>query len=111
MDSTGLGLLARAARRALEAGAPRPAIVGANHDLGLIMSSMGFADVFDIASERADRPEAWEEIPASAGSEIERAGVIVDAHRSLMELSEHNRRMFQDLVAMLEKDFQKKAHS
>jgi anti-anti-sigma regulatory factor len=108
LDSTVLGLMAKAARKAREAGAPKPVILSPGHDIDLVLSSMGFYEVFEIVAQPPRTNCEMHELPSSHTADVEPAAVILDAHRALAELSEKNRAVFDKVVAMMEKDIEKK---
>ncbi len=111
IDSTNLGLLARLVRLAREHGDLRPTLVGPSEDVLRTLETMGFDRVFLIVGQ--------EELPL-AGSELEvvhaevtsdptedpRAllEVVLDAHRELMAMSEEGAEVFEDAVALMERE-------
>lgn len=100
LDSTNLGLLARTADRS-PAAARRPVIVSTNDDITAVLRSMSFDDMFDIVTAAPTAP-AGAEIALAAASPRELGETMLEAHRTLMELSEAGRLQFQDVVACLE---------
>ncbi len=107
IDSTGLGLVAKAARKAREVGAPAPRIVSSQPDITLLLASMGLEQVFEIVPELPCAPGSLLELPMSTHTPPEMAGVVIEAHRSLMDLNERNREIFAQLVAMLQAEVDK----
>ncbi len=104
IDSTNLGLLARIAIRCRDRGAPRIIIVSSRHDINEVLLSMGFDEVFDIVEAAgAPLPEP-SELPRRPNEEPSIALTMLEAHRSLMELSAHNREQFRDVVELLEQE-------
>lgn len=108
IDSTGLGLLARFARRAADVDAPRATIVCADHDMNLILSSIGLESVFDFTRELPRPVGDFREVLSTGGADAQTAETVLEAHRSLMELSVKNRETFAKVVEMLEKDIETK---
>ncbi|MHC4713823.1 MAG: STAS domain-containing protein [Planctomycetota bacterium] len=111
IDSTGLGLLAKAARKAHNAGASRPAIVSCRRDIDTVLSAMGFEGVFDLVRKPPCPLCDLKELISSPGSELETAGVMLDAHKSLAALSEKSKATFEKVVEMLEKDIERKQNA
>lgn len=104
IDSTNLGLLARIANRVQENKGPRIAIVSTRDDVNQLLVSMGFNEVFDIVEAGAG--PAGEDLRALSPAPADREAIartMLEAHRSLMELNERNRELFQDVVEALEK--------
>jgi len=114
LDSTNLGLMARANEQARETGAANSVIISSNEDIDVVLRSMGFDQTFDLlpadpellargrtglATEAADVADATES-PSPAA--LQRT--MLDAHRALVRLSEAGRLEFEPVVACLERD-------
>ncbi len=102
VDSTALGFLAKVAMAVRDKIEHKPTIVADNPDVQRMLEVMGFAQFFTLvdapiteACELCDLPE----VPADMEATRRR---ILEAHRILMRMSEHNREEFQPLVEMLE---------
>lgn len=102
VDSTTLGLLAKLAIAAKKNGHFMPSLVSTNPDITTIINSMGFQNIYLIVKEPALSHDDFCELNLSEGSEIETKNKVIEAHKVLMNLNEHNRELFQDLVAVLE---------
>ena len=103
IDSTNLGLLARIALRMQMLGAPRVTLVSNRADINSVLTSMALDEVFDIVDDNGLVTNATQELPQEDAGRETLARTLIDAHRALMELSEHNREMFRDVLASLEK--------
>jgi anti-anti-sigma factor len=103
IDSTNLGLLARIAMRMQVLGAPRVTLVSNRADINSVLTSMALDEVFDIVDDTGLVANATQELPQEDAGKETLARTLIDAHRALMELSEHNREMFRDVLASLEK--------
>lgn len=102
IDSTTLGLLAKLAVKARAKSHFMPSIISTNEDITRILRTMGFESVFIILNEPVESHAALVELrQKELGEEALRAKVLC-AHRVLMELNEHNREQFKDLVRTLE---------
>ncbi len=102
IDSTTLGLLAKLAVKARAKSHFMPSIISTNEDITRILRTMGFESVFIILNEPVESHAALVELQQKElGEEALRAKVLC-AHRVLMELNEHNREQFKDLVRTLE---------
>ena len=104
IDSTNLGLLARIARRMQTLDARRVTIVSNRADINSVLTSMALDEVFDIIQDTGLETGATQELPQEITDRETLARTLIDAHRALMDLNEHNREMFQDVVASLEKN-------
>lgn len=105
LDSTNLGLIARAADRVQGAGGPRSVIVCCSGDIEDVLGSMGFQDIFEIVGEHSltARDEAHEEVVSGgSASQGELLRTMLEAHRTLAGLNEKDREQFKDVVSMLE---------
>jgi len=103
IDSTNLGLLARIAKRMQILGAPQVTLVSNRADINSLLTSMALDEVFDIIADTDLVTGVAQELPREDADRETLARTLIDAHRALMELSEHNREMFRDVVASLEK--------
>ncbi|MGD8629780.1 MAG: STAS domain-containing protein [Gammaproteobacteria bacterium] len=104
IDSTNLGQLARIAMRMQELEAPRVTLVSNRTDINSVLASMALDEVFDIVEDTGPVAGAERELPQADADKETLARTLIDAHRALMELSEHNEEMFRDVVASLEKN-------
>lgn len=102
VDSTTLGLLAKLSILSRQKVGLLPTLVTTNPDITRLLESMGFDGVFNIVSAPVPCPGCLREMPAQDLSEDEVRARVLEAHRILMELNEHNRTAFRDLVTALE---------
>ena len=107
IDSTNLGLLARLANRLRERGGPRATIIVDGGELPEVLQTMAFDEVFDIVREP---PPQAETVPTPEPVEIDEyldrqavGQTVLEAHRNLMAMSEHNREVFEEVVAAFER--------
>ena len=109
LDSTNLGLMARANEQVRESGAPNSVIISGNEDIDVVLRSMGFDQTFDLLP--AAPPPADPQVESRADpvvtaspSAAELQRTMIDAHRALVRLSEAGRLEFEPVVACLERD-------
>ena len=102
IDSTTLGLLARLALRAREQYGFKPIIYSCDAGINRLLQSMAFGKLFDIRHETCDEPDDISEVPTVAGDEAAVKAKVIEAHRTLMDLSEENRERFEDLMVVLQ---------
>jgi len=102
VDSTALGFLAKVAMAVQGLVSEPPTIIADNPDVQRMLDVMGFSRIFTLvespiteAHDLCDLPE----IPTDVEETRQR---VLEAHRILMRLNEHNREEFQPLVEMLE---------
>lgn len=104
VDSTTLGQLAKLAITARQRYGLVPVILSTNPDITRVLDSMGFDRVYDIRGERPSTEEQLGELPIVPGTEAKVREKVLEAHRVLMGMSEHNRAEFCELVSALESD-------
>jgi anti-anti-sigma factor len=102
MDSTTLGLLAKIAIKAKQQHDLTPTIISTNPSITRLLESMCFQRIFDIRSQEPESCEEFGEIAASVSSEAEVQARVLEAHKTLMGVSEENAQCFRELVHMLE---------
>ena len=103
IDSTALGLLAKMAIQLRNRFNVMPTIYSPHADISRILDSMSFDVIFNIIKSSPRRPQATEynELKLQRESEATVREKVIDAHLTLMALSEENRLEFQDLVQAL----------
>jgi len=104
IDSTALGLLAKIAVALRELNLGKPIILCLSSDINRILASMGFDEVFRILQTTAALRDRLDELPDEVLSEAEVTQCVIDAHRTLMGLSESNQQTFRSLVDALESE-------
>lgn len=104
IDSTTLGLLARLAIQAKQRSHFLPSIISTNPDITRVIETMGFENVYLILREPAENNQQLTELSPQDITEEELRKNVLCAHKVLMDLNEHNREQFKDLVATLEVD-------
>lgn len=104
IDSTTLGLLAKLSILSRQKIGLLPTLVSTNADISRLLASMGFEQVFNVVSTPLPCPECLRDLPAQDLSEELVKAKVLEAHRILMGLNEHNREAFSDLVTALERN-------
>ncbi|WP_106478567.1 STAS domain-containing protein [Phytohalomonas tamaricis] len=102
MDSTALGFCAKialAVRAHLHAS---PLVVVQHPDVIRMLEVMGLRDYVTIVETPTMEPSVLNELPPVESGEEELRTRILDAHRTLGLLNEHNRVEFQPLIELLE---------
>ena len=102
IDSTNLGLLARIANGMERLGGPKAVLVSNRKDINEVLVSMGFDEVFTLVDSLEPLPAPGHVVPLRETDAQALARTILEAHRTLMELNERNRDVFQNVAALLE---------
>lgn len=104
IDSTALGLLAKMAIQLRNRFNVIPTIISTNPDVTRTLKSMSFDLIFKIVDKpppKVQQPDHYNELAQKKESEDTVREKVLDAHLTLMTLSEENRLEFQDLVQAL----------
>lgn len=104
IDSTNLGLLARLATRMQRLDAGRVTVVSNRADINAVLTSMALDEVFDIVEDTSLNTDTAQQVPQENTDRKTLTRTLINAHRALMDLNEHNREMFRDVVTALEKN-------
>jgi len=103
VDSTSLGVLAKLSIGVQESKNRLPTLVCDAPDILRILINMGFDDVFAIVDDNYDSQQNLAELPVSTDiGEKEMRERVIEAHKMLMSMNEHNKKTFKDLVSALE---------
>lgn len=102
IDSTSLGLLAKLSILSRQRVGLLPTLVSNHDDMNRLLQSMGFDQVFNMVSDGEPTDTDLEDLPGQVLSEQVVKDKVLEAHRILMDLNEHNREAFRDLVSTLE---------
>lgn len=101
IDSTALGMLAKMAIQLRNRFNVMPTIVSPNPDITRILRSMSFDIICNIVSSMPRQQTQYSELKMQMESEATVRDKVIDAHLTLMAMSEENRLEFQDLVSAL----------
>lgn len=104
IDSTSLGLLVKISLRCQDRHGVAPTIISTNDDITRILLSMGIEQVFLIVKEPVTREVQMGELPIEFASNEQLRDQVLEAHHVLMDMNEHNRTCFRELVEELESD-------
>ncbi|HTQ05994.1 MAG TPA: STAS domain-containing protein [Polyangiaceae bacterium] len=104
LDSTNLGLMARANEEARGAGISQSVIISNKEDIDDVLHSMGFDQSFEVVHTNGAPETNAEPVAVDPVSERDLRRTMLDAHRALMRLSEAGRLEFEQVVACLERD-------
>lgn len=104
IDSTSLGLLAKLSILSQERVGLLPTLVSNHEDMNRLLQSMGFEQIFNIVTQATPTQAQLQDLPGQMLSEERVRDRVLEAHRILMSLNEHNRAAFTDLVSTLESE-------
>ena len=109
IDSTTLGLMAKIALLSRDKCHLVPVVFSQNPSINRLLNSMGFEEIFDIItdykmfqSRSSEIPLCSKRLDMDCPDEHSARERVLEAHQILMELNEHNRETFRDLVNTLE---------
>ena len=101
IDSTALGMLAKMSIQLRNRFNVMPTIVSPNADITKILRSMSFDMICNIVDNVPKQQAQFCELAVQKESESTVRDKVIDAHLTLMAMSEANRLEFQDLVSAL----------
>ena len=101
IDSTNLGLLAKAANRMTSQGGGRLTLVSPNREINRVFAAMSLDRLFTLVEEPWERELDFRELERAEVDRYRFAEILLEAHRTIMELSPANRCEFQALVETL----------
>ena len=107
IDSTNLGLMAEIAKFMIKKHNRKPTIISKYERITGILENMGLNRVFVIVKGFEDFTKEFKEIIGVEQSELEKARMILEAHKAIMEVSDKNESIFKDVVKMLEEQLKK----
>ncbi|MCP5419311.1 MAG: STAS domain-containing protein [Gammaproteobacteria bacterium] len=101
IDSTSLGLLAKIANFMRERFGKKATLISANPDINQMLDSVGFSDIFLMRQDLPADSTAGLKLAITEPSKEELTKTLYEAHHTLVELNDNNRRTFHDLVETL----------
>jgi anti-anti-sigma regulatory factor len=101
IDSTALGLLAKLSIQLRNRFNVIPRIICPNPDIHRVLSSMSFDTICEIMTCGEVQAAKFDELNIKTESEATVRDKVIDAHLTLMTMSEENRLEFQELVSAL----------
>jgi anti-anti-sigma regulatory factor len=104
IDSTALGLLAKMSIQLRNRFNVRPTIISTNPDITRILKSMSIDLICEIIETVDNQETCFDELNPLQETEDSVRQKVIEAHQTLMNLSEDNRAEFQDLVSALKSE-------
>ena len=102
LDSTTLGIMAKVALKIREKFDFSPAIYSSQPGITRLLQSMGFNRLFELRESMFANSGLTSDIPMVPSSKDKMRDKVLEAHRTLMELSEENKDQFANFVTTLE---------
>jgi len=102
IDSTNLGIIAKFTDYMISNFRRKAVIYSTNQNINQIIKSVGFFDAFTVLDSTFEDDIGLMEIKNSEkldGSRLSR--ILLEAHKTLLDLNEHNREIFSDVVKCL----------
>jgi anti-anti-sigma factor len=104
IDSTNLGVLARIANHMEDQGLPRPTLIAPGADIQTVLRFVCFDRVLHLVTESGETRASLESLPEVDAEERAMLALVLDAHRRLCAMDDHNRAVFQDVVELMERE-------
>ena len=101
LDSTNLGLLAKISRYSLKNHNKKPLLFSIKSDLNQLLDNMGFNNFFQIIDKLEEKNYELHEMEAIHKSRQSMKKIMLDAHESLIELSDENKEKFKNVIEIL----------
>ena len=107
LDSTTLGVLAKVAIYTSSHCDEKAILLCRDENILRLVRSMGFESVFDIRNSFDAEVLDFDELPLLACTEADMKDAVINAHKTLMDMTEDNRASFGSLVNALENESDK----
>ncbi len=111
IDSTVLGILAKLGLKLKQIHQIQAVMLSTNPDITTLANSMGLGQVFVILDYCGNPNVCTRELLDEHITHNVMLSTVLDAHKTLMKLSENNQNMFEPLVKQLEKQQTTTDHS
>mgnify|MGYP001766892316 FL=1 len=107
IDSTALGIIAKLGLGIRRFHHVQPVLLSTQDDITTLAHSMGLGQIFMMLSHENREPIGLDAMPDQPQDQMDMLHTVLEAHRTLMALNEHNRAMFEPLVTQLEREEQR----
>jgi anti-anti-sigma factor len=101
IDSTNLGLLAEIAKGLYRERERKPVVFTTNPHVTKTLRIMGFHQIFTLCENEGATIEEFRELPPPC-ADVDSTGMILQAHRTLVSLSQENAERFQPVIDAIE---------
>lgn len=103
IDSTNLGIIASVLRYKTNKSTEKPIIISTNNDINSILDSMSFDQLFEIQNEYKSFPKKYLDTADFAKESRPPNELILDSHKTLSNLGDNTKKMFEGIVEEFEK--------
>ncbi len=107
LDSTNLGILAKISDTMLNEFNKKTTIISTNPDITTLLINIGFDNYFTIIDENPEESKIFTNISEIVSKDRNMALIMLEAHKSLMELNNKNNKTFSSVVKLLEDEVNK----
>lgn len=104
VDSTCLGILAKAAIGSSSGGHPVPLLISPREDITTTLRAICFDRLFELQERPVPMPGVWQELAEHTVDETRLTDTVLDAHRRLCAIDESNETAFRAVVDALERE-------
>jgi len=108
LDSTNLGILAKISDKMLNTFDKKTTIISLNPDISTLLVNIGFDEYFTILDESPVTTTVLSDISDLVTGNRSMALMMLEAHKSLMDMNEKNKSVFSSVVDLLEREVGKK---
>ncbi len=106
-DSTALGIVAKLGLSLRKFHNIQPILLSTHDDITTLAHSMGLGQIFVLLEHQNREASTLCTLPDQPQDQMDMLHTVLEAHRTLMHLSDSNRAMFEPLVSQLEREEQR----
>ncbi len=103
IDSTNIGIIAKTAGKFLETKNIRIVVHAANDNIQRVLTGSSLDLICRITGEKLQGELCWEEIPSGIATREETGRMVLEAHETLMNVNDANRKIYSDVIELLQK--------
>lgn len=107
LDSTNLGILAKISDTVSTKFNRKTTIISSNPDITTLLTNLGFDEYFTILDECPTTTTMLSDISEIVTGDRSMALLMLEAHKSLMELNDKNKKVFSSVVDLLQQEVDK----
>lgn len=109
LDSTNIGLIAQIARYVIDNFSHKLAVIVQGEEIKKLLLDMGFSEICNFIPKEEEVDHDMKSINTESKSKNELGRMLLEAHRTLMEINENNEKKFKNVVEMLENETEQDA--
>jgi len=104
LDSTNIGLVAQIARYVIDNFSHKLSVIIQGNEIKNLLKDMGFAEICNFIPKEDEVNEDLKSINSESKSKNELGRMLLEAHKTLMEINKDNEQKFKNVVEMLERE-------